>query len=138
MSRDRRDEGVVSAARQIEDARAEWSRGHARRAVGLAWNAVNRAMDHGEDEVLREAAALGRDIAGEESGPVAREARQLADYCDACLAGAGNGTRSEGLLGLIAGWRRRRKCPDCAEPIAREARVCPHCGYRLAPPPGVS
>jgi len=126
----------VKAARQIEDARAEWSRGHARRAVSLAWNAVNLAMDRGDDDILREAAALARAIAGEEGGATSREARQLADYCEACLAGAGNGTRSEGVLGLIAGWRRRRRCPDCAEHIAREARVCPHCGYRLAPPPG--
>lgn len=125
----------MKAARQIEDARAEWSRGHARRAVGLAWNAVNLAMDRGDDDILREAAALARVIAGEEGGSTSREARQLADYCDACLAGAGNGTQSEGVLGLISGWRRRRKCPDCAERIAREARVCPHCGHRLAPPP---
>ena len=120
----------------MEDARTEWSRGRAGRAISLAWNAVNRAMDRGEDTILREAAALARVIESEEDGTVSREARQLADYCEACLAGAGNGTRSEGVLGLIAGWRRRRKCPDCAEPIAREARVCPHCGYRLAPPPG--
>lgn len=120
----------------MEDARAEWSRGRAARAISLAWNAVNRAMDRGDDEILREAAALARVIESEEGGTTGHQARQLADYCDACLAGAGNGTRSEGVLGLISGWRRRRKCPDCAEPIAREARVCPHCGYRLAPPPG--
>ncbi len=25
------------------------------------------------------------------------------------------------------------KCPDCAEPILKEARVCKHCGLRLLP-----
>jgi hypothetical protein len=28
-----------------------------------------------------------------------------------------------------------RSCPDCAERIRATARVCRHCGYRLAPPP---
>jgi len=130
-----RDATDMSAARQLDDARAEWARGRGRRAINLAWGAVNRAMDHGDDEILRDAADLARDIASKEDGSVAREAQRLADYCEACLAGAGNGTQSEGLLGLITGWRRKRKCPDCAEPISREARVCPHCGFRLAPPP---
>lgn len=130
-----RDEENVNAARQIEDARAEWARGQARKAISLAWDAVNRAMDHGDDEILRQAADLARVIANEKQGSVGREAQRLADYCGYCLSGVGNGSRSEGVLGLIAGWRRKRKCPDCAEPISREARVCPHCGFRLAPPP---
>lgn len=29
--------------------------------------------------------------------------------------------------------RPQRKCPDCAEYILSEARVCKHCGYRLEP-----
>lgn len=28
------------------------------------------------------------------------------------------------------------KCPDCAELVLREARVCKHCGCRLAPASG--
>lgn len=28
----------------------------------------------------------------------------------------------------------QRTCPDCAEEILPEARVCKHCGYRFAPP----
>jgi hypothetical protein len=28
-----------------------------------------------------------------------------------------------------------KQCPDCAEVIRTEARVCGHCGYRFAPPP---
>jgi len=27
-----------------------------------------------------------------------------------------------------------KKCPDCAETILADARVCKHCGYRFAPP----
>jgi hypothetical protein len=28
-----------------------------------------------------------------------------------------------------------KKCPDCAEDVKPDARVCKHCGYRFAPPP---
>jgi hypothetical protein len=27
---------------------------------------------------------------------------------------------------------RRKRCPDCAEHVSREARVCKHCGHRFA------
>lgn len=30
--------------------------------------------------------------------------------------------------------RQRRKCPDCAELIMIDAKVCKHCGYRFAQP----
>ena len=50
-----------------------------------------------------------------------------------------------GLGALVA--RRRRinqpspethvKCPDCAELVLREAKVCKHCGCRLVPQPAL-
>ena len=122
----------------LELAQAEWDRGNARKAVAAAWDAVNRAMDRGDDSVMRGAADLSRTIADATSGSVAVEAGRLTEYCDGCLAGVGSGTQAESLLNMITGWRRRRSCPDCAESIARNARVCPHCGFRLAPPPAVS
>lgn len=128
----------VRPSEHLELAQAEWVRGNARKAVAAAWDAVNRAMDRGDDSVMRGAAELARTIAGATSGSVAEEARRLTDYCDGCLAGVGSGTQAESLLNMITGWRRRRSCPDCAESIARNARVCPHCGYRLAPPPTTS
>ena len=27
-----------------------------------------------------------------------------------------------------------KKCPECAESVMAEARVCKHCGYRFEPP----
>jgi hypothetical protein len=37
---------------------------------------------------------------------------------------------------LVAAWeaaKTTKKCPDCAETILADARVCKHCGYRFAP-----
>jgi hypothetical protein len=46
---------------------------------------------------------------------------------------------------LVAAWeadrttweaqRATKKCPDCAETILKDAKVCKHCGYRFAPNP---
>lgn len=39
---------------------------------------------------------------------------------------------------LVAAWeqeRKTKKCPDCAETILAEAKVCKHCGNRFAPAP---
>lgn len=125
----------MTPADLLDHARAEWAAGRGAKAVALAWDAVNRAMDRGSAEILSQAAELAEAIAAADEGRSAREARQLADYCRHCLAGVGNGTQSESLLALVTGWRRRRRCPDCGESIAKDARVCPHCGYRMAPPP---
>lgn len=36
---------------------------------------------------------------------------------------------------LVAAWAERptKNCPDCAETILADAKVCKHCGYRFAP-----
>lgn len=124
----------MSANSRLEEARAAWARGDGRRAVALGWDAVNNAMDSGIDEVLTQVRDLAQSVAGATDGRVAKDAEQLRDYCRHCLAGVGNGAQSQSLLALLTSWRRR-KCPDCAESIARDARVCPHCGFRLASPP---
>ena len=31
-----------------------------------------------------------------------------------------------------------KKCPDCAELVQPDARVCKHCGYRFAPEPATT
>jgi hypothetical protein len=36
---------------------------------------------------------------------------------------------------LVAAWAEAptKKCPDCAETVLADAKVCKHCGYRFAP-----
>lgn len=40
---------------------------------------------------------------------------------------------------LVPAWAEAeaatKKCPDCAETVLADARVCQHCGYRFAPAP---
>lgn len=54
------------------------------------------------------------------------------------LAGGIVGLAAAGLLfgkwrpvGVPAYGRRTKRCPDCAEAIMAEAKVCKHCGYRF-------
>jgi len=54
-----------------------------------------------------------------------------------------------GAIAIFAGWslagksgtafetetaQRTKICPECAETVLSEARICKHCGYRFAPP----
>ena len=69
-------------------------------------------------------------------GDTRADAEQLAAFCTACILEPRD---KSAKLWEFKGWFRRdpktRHCPDCAEEIAIDARVCRFCGYRLAPPP---
>lgn len=39
------------------------------------------------------------------------------------------------MLRMIVDERGRRPCPECKEPIMRDARICPHCRTPLAEHP---
>lgn len=43
------------------------------------------------------------------------------------------GSSRGGAKGLRPTPKTHVKCPDCAELVKREARVCKHCGSKLAP-----
>jgi len=125
----------VTPEQLVDSARAEWERGRARQAVRQAWEGVNHAMDFGSRDVLEQAADLADTIAAEAQGRPAKDAAQLATYCRHCLAGVGNGAKANSVVSVIFGWRRKQTCPDCAEQISKDARACPHCGFRILPPP---
>lgn len=122
-------EGMSSSG--IERAREQWLRGNARAATGSAWDAVNAAMMRGDRATVEEVGNLAQSIADESEGKTQKQAEQLAAYCRLSLEGVGTGVQATSALARMFGRRKTKKCPDCAEKISPEAKVCPHCRYRF-------
>lgn len=112
-------------------ARAHWSGGNAKAAIGSGWDAANDALIAGDRETVEAVAALAAYIATATGGKVSEDAAQLSSYCQLSLDGVGSGVQATSVLGRMFGRTKRRKCPDCAEKISAEAKVCPHCRYRF-------
>ena len=49
------------------------------------------------------------------------------------LSQTGKGRLPEAADGAASVEAQTKKCPDCAETILADAKVCKHCGYRFAP-----
>jgi len=83
---------------------------------------------------LRAAAAFASEVAEGSTGALAQEARGNAAYWTACITSPRDTQPSSWS---VRSWFRRAPkdervaCPDCAEMILANARVCRFCGYRL-------
>ena len=112
-------------------AHSQWAEGNAKGAIGSSWDAANDALIRGDRGTVEAVAALAADIATATGGKVSEDAAQLSSYCRLSLDGVGSGVQATSVLGRMFGRTKRRKCPDCAEKISVEAKVCPHCRYRF-------
>lgn len=84
--------------------------------------------------LLADAAAFADEVATVSSGSVQEEARQYAAYWAACIVEPRD---QQASAWNVKSWFRRSPreeripCPDCAEPIMKDAKVCRFCSYRF-------
>lgn len=122
----------MSASYELQTAHANLAAGRLRRSLRAAWRAADAALREGDVASLRSVIVIAEQAQHSPNPRVARDAERLLSYCQHTLDGAGGGVESHSVMARLSRIRRpRRTCPDCAERIPVDARVCRYCGLRF-------
>jgi hypothetical protein len=99
-----------------------------------AWKAASVAVNTDDERGFAVVRALAEEIEARASGRTQKRAAILGSYVDHCREASASGTRQGSLLARLFGVGkppRTKTCPECAEQVKAQARVCRFCGARL-------
>jgi hypothetical protein len=119
----------------LATARAALEAGRPDDALRLAWQATMPFVLSQDDARLSSASQFAEEVAARSDGATRGKALQNAAYWAACIAEPRD---RQGSVWSVKRWfsrtpgEHRVPCPDCAEMIMVNAKVCRFCSHRLA------
>lgn len=118
----------------LQSAREALAAGRPEEALRLAWKATMPSVLNQDSAQLAASAAFADEVAAISTGSTRQEAREHAAYWTACIVEPRDQQTS---AWNIKSWftrppkEVRMPCPQCAELIMVDAKVCRFCGHTL-------